>query len=168
MVYQYVKKGIFWLALALIGFIFIFEILISFTKLEFASEDYKDGYNVFLFFATPITILLTLFGTLKPKDKLVILKVFTTTAIAAFIGFLVFVSIILDMCVLSNDKILFEHKTDPDVKIIVQSFGCGATDSTPSSKSVVKVEYYTKYFIYVSPIDTSLISKNDWIKVSDE
>lgn len=136
--------------------------------IEFATDDFKSSYKEFLFFAVPIALLFTLTGTLKPKDTagIVILKTLGTVGVAFVIMFIMFMSIFADMCAYYNEDVLYEHKDDPSTQIVVRSFGCGATDSSPASMHVQQLEYFTKYFIRATAIDTATIDKSQWNKVN--
>lgn len=135
--------------------------------LEFATDSIKSNYKEFLFFAIPIAILLTLFGTINDKDKgsKIAGKVIGTSIAAAVTVFIMFMSIFTDMCVWTNRQVLYENKNDSNTKIIVRDFGCGATDSGPPTVGIYKVRYFTDYFIRSTKIDTAKIDKNEWIKI---
>ena len=139
----------------------------SIMDIEFATDSIKSDYREFLFFAVPIAILLTLFGTIKDKDKgsKIVGKVIGTIVLAAVTVFVMFMSIFADMCVWTNREVLYEHKNDSNTKIIVRDFGCGATDSGPPTIGIYKVRYFTNYFIRSTKIDTATIDKNEWTKI---
>ena len=135
--------------------------------LEFANDSVKSNYKEFMFVAVPVAILLTLTGTIKFKESIPVIlgKVLATTVIAAFVVFLMIASVFSDMCTWTNNEILFEHKTDPNTKIIQREFGCGAVDGGPPTEGIYKVEYLTKYFIRPSLVDTSNINRNEWVMI---
>ncbi|HSC38531.1 MAG TPA: hypothetical protein VLD19_11680, partial [Chitinophagaceae bacterium] len=72
------------------------------------------------------------------------------------------------MCLWTTEKVLFVSKNNPSVKIILRSFGCGATDSTSPNTGVVKATYYTSHFFILSPIDTTKIDRTIWLPVNDK
>lgn len=67
------------------------------------------------------------------------------------------------MCTTTYGEVLYVHKNDSNTRIMLRSFGCGATDSAPNSISVCKVEYYTPLFIRSTRIDTKKIDKRTWV-----
>ncbi|NOQ72107.1 MAG: hypothetical protein GQ574_08905 [Crocinitomix sp.] len=88
-----------------------------------------------------------------------------TVAFSIMVG--MFFSFVLDMCVSYDREILYEHKYDPNTKIIVREFGCGATDSGPPSVGIYEVSYFTSYFIRSAKIDTNEIDKSNWLRIQD-
>tara|TARA_R110002072_G_C7652556_1_gene508851 strand:- start:16 stop:516 length:501 start_codon:yes stop_codon:yes gene_type:complete len=162
-----IKRIIFWTAVVFIGIWLIMPVLRWIMDLEFATDSIKSNYKEFLFFAIPIAILLTLFGTINDKDKgsKIAGKVIGTSIAAAVTVFIMFMSIFTDMCVWTNRQVLYENKNDSNTKIIVRDFGCGATDSGPPTVGIYKVRYFTDYFIRSTKIDTAKIDKNEWIKI---
>jgi hypothetical protein len=162
-----IKKIVFWTAIIFIGLWIVIPLIRMTLDLEFASDSIKSDYKEFLFFAIPIAILLTLFGTINPKDSIsnIIGKVIGTIVVAFVTVFIMFMSIFTDMCVWTNQQILYENKNNLNTKIIVRDFGCGATDSGPPAVGVYKVRYFTDYFIRSTKIDTAIIDKDEWIKI---
>jgi hypothetical protein len=161
------RKIVFGIALVFLFLWMISPIVRAVLNLEFASDSFKMDYKQFLFYAVPIAVILTLCGTLRKLDKIVILlvKIFGTLAIAViFIG-LIAISVFGDMCIYTEKEVLFESKTKPDTKIVVREFGCGATDSQGPSESVFEIQYCNDYFIRTRKIDTTKIDRNEWIKV---
>ena len=162
-----INKIVFWTAVVFIGLWLIMPLIRWLMDLEFATNSFKSNYKEFLFFFIPIAILLTLFGTIKNKDKGLIIagKVIGTIVAAATTVFIMFMSIFGDMCAWINRQELYEHKNDSNTKIMVRDFGCGATDSSPPTVGIYKVRYFTKYFIRSTKIDTATIDKYKWIRI---
>ena len=111
-------------------------------------------------------ILLTLFGTLKKKDKPLekFGKIIATIAGTTLIIFILVISIFTDMCNWYDDKIIYENKNG-NQKIIIRKYGCGSTDSGPPATEVHHVKYYSTLFISYVEIDTNSIDKTDWLEV---
>ncbi len=149
---------IFWLGVA---------VLSNFVPLEFASQNVEHSYYSIRFYGVPIAIIFTLTGTLKKKESWgeIISKIVLT--IFACLGSLVIMTMMLfgGMCAWTTDKVLFEHKQQSTIKIEKRSFGCGATDSGPSKPGIFKVNNFTPYFRYATPIDTNEIDKNEWLRI---
>ena len=161
------KKTIFRLVLIFLGFWVLFPIIRWVMNLEFATDSIKMNYKEFLFFAVPIAVILTLFGTIEKEDKGygITGKIIGTVVVAVATIFIMFISVFADMCTWTNKQILYEHKTDSTTKIMVRDFGCGATDSGPPTVEIHKVRYFTKYFIRTTKVDTAKIDKSEWIKI---
>jgi len=92
-------------------------------------------------------------------------KVIATILMASITIFIMFMSIFADMCVWTNQQVLYENKNDSNTKIIIRDFGCGAIDSDPPTVGIYKVQYFTDYFLRSTKIDTAKINKNEWIKI---
>ena len=150
---------IFWLGIA---------VLSNFVPLEFASQKVEHLYYSIRFYGVPIAIVFTLTGTIKKKESWVeiiskiILTIFACFGSIAIMTIMIFVG---GMCAWTTDKVLFEHKQQSTIKIEKRSFGCGATDSSPSTPGVFKVRNFTPYFVYITRIDTNEINKSEWLRV---
>jgi hypothetical protein len=150
---------IFWLGAA---------VLSNFVPLEFASQNIEHLYYSIRFYGVPIAIVFTLTGTIKKKESWVeiiskiVLTIFACFGSVAIMTIMIFVG---GMCAWTTDKVLFEHKNESTIKIEKRNFGCGATDSSPSTPGVFKVSSFTPYFIWVSKIDTNEIDKSEWLRV---
>ena len=161
------RKFIFILSLTLIAVIILIFLAGNFIPLEFANareeEQYESGRFVVLFAAT----LLTITGTVKKKDdkKTVSAKIFLTMLAAMIPVFIAFGTGLDGMCGHSIVKTLFEKNNDPSEKIVIRDFGCGATDSSPSVRSVEKLSYYTSHFYIASPVDTMKLDRDQWVRV---
>lgn len=137
-----------------------------FIPLEFTDRKEQYYYESIRFFGFPIAILLTLTGTVKNKDHngvkfgKIILTVLTSLAVFYFSG----LAILGDMCQWSTERIVFESKIDSD-KIVIRSFGCGATDSGSPTYGTFKVKYFTRHFILATPIDTTRVDQTLWKRI---
>jgi hypothetical protein len=164
-----VRKIIFIISISFLGLLILFPVIRASTGLEFASDTVESSYHEFIFFAVPIAILFTLFGTLKIKDGIgSVIAVILCTIIGAFLSlFIMVLSIFLNMCNYYDVKILYQHKDSPSKQIVIREFGCGATDSGPPFINVNQIEYFTPYFIHSTKIDTNEMNKSDWIRYAE-
>ena len=160
------NRIIFLTSLILLCLWIVFPIIRIIVGIEFASGDLKMAYKEFLFFAVPILMFLTLFGLIKKSDNWVAIfgKVIGTLAISLCITFFIVMSVFTDMCIWTNEKILFKN-VNTNSEIILRNYSCGATDSSSPIVQIHKIDYYTKYFIKISDIDTNSIDKKKWEKV---
>ncbi|MFA9213584.1 MAG: hypothetical protein ACEQSR_07020 [Candidatus Methylacidiphilales bacterium] len=164
---QLLLKVIYRIALFMLIFWLGAAVLSSFIPLEFASQNFEHAYYSIRFYGVPIAIVFTLTGTIKKKESWVeIISKIVLTIFACF-GSLVIMTMILfgGMCAWTTDKVLFELKNQPTIKIEERSYGCGATDSGPSKLGIFKVRNFTPYFVYATPIDTNEIDKSEWLRI---
>jgi hypothetical protein len=162
-----ISKIIFRISVLIIGIWIVTPLLRWVFDLEFASSSIKSNYERLLFFAVPIATILSLFGTLRSKDDdvRISIKIFVTLLLSLGSIFIMTISMFGDMCTWTNKEVLYEQKKDRSTKIIIQDFGCGATDTQPPTTGVYKVEEFTKYFIRSVNYDTLNMDKNEWIKI---
>lgn len=158
---------LFWSAVSLIIFWFVFPIFCWIFNLEFASNELEIGYGHFMFYALPISIILTLTKTLNNnKIKTDNLGIVIGTLILASISVMVaFFSVFSTMCSWSNGQVLYKLKDNAKIVIMERNFGCGASDSTEPMFEIHRVRSFTKFFIHASKVDTATINKNDWIEI---
>lgn len=162
-----INKIIYWSAFACIGLCILSSVVRPIFDIEFTSADLKADYTEFLFYAIPVAIVLTLFGTLKSHDstKIKTYIVLKTIVLAAASYFLIIFSVLINMCGYSNRQELYQSNREPNVRIIVREHGCGATDSDSPKVNTYKVHYFLDYFVRSTKIDTSQIKKDDWVKL---
>jgi hypothetical protein len=167
---QKFSKFIFWTSIILIILLVILPIFGNFTNLEFADDDFETAYDGFRFFLLPISILLTLFGTLKKKDTAAAKtsKIVLTVVVSVFSIFMFAVTVFGGMCDWSDGKILFVDNSDKANKIILRSYGCGATDSGSPIYKVFEVRSIISYLNSVTAIDTTKLDKRDWTRIQDD
>lgn len=163
-----IRKTICWAAIVFLILWIIRPLVWYILGLEFASDSTNSSYKKLMFYAVPIAMLLTLFGTIKAGDKgtQIAAKVLATVGVSFMVIFLMIISILTDMCVWTNGKVLYESKLEPNTKIIEREYGCGAFDSEPPTIGIYKVQNFTKYFIRSTEINVSSIDKNEWIPVN--
>ena len=165
----YFKKIIFFISIVLIIFWVSTPIIGLFIPLEFSNRELESAFEHIRFYGIPISILLTLFGSIKTNESKgnIAGKIVVTFIISGLSIFFLFISIFANMCDTTNRKTLFENKQNENLKIIEREYGCGATDSSPPNVSIYKVRQLTKYFIYPTKIDTNDLDKNEWQKIND-
>jgi hypothetical protein len=160
---QKLSKLIFKGSIMLIILIIAVSIIGHFLPLEFTNDHIQECFEQFRFYALPILILLTLFGTLNRQDTSAkILKIVATITASFFTLVILFFSAFSGMCRWTNGDILFQNKTDKRVSIILREFGCGATDSGSPTYKVCKVEMIAPGLMWISNVDTTKLNKNMW------
>jgi len=164
------KKIIYWTSLAFIFLFVIVPFVGQFTPLEFTNDNFKTLLEEIRFFGLPIAILLTLFGTLKPKDSTASkgIKIALTISVSALSFFFLLVSAFGNMCGWTNNKTLFNNINDKTTKIVLRDFGCGATDSGSPIYKVCKIKNISPVFIWVTDTDTTKIDRQVWQRVDNK
>lgn len=164
-----IGKIIFRIAIGLLAFWLISPIVFDLMGLEFKNQTLGDSYEQIRGFGILICILLTLFGTIKKTDEIkeIIFKVFMTFSTVIVVFIFMAMMAFSDMCVTTYGDVLYISKTNKKVKIVETSFGCGATDSSSSTRSVTKKRDILHYFILVKRVDLYKIDKNEWIEIEE-
>jgi hypothetical protein len=162
-------KIFFWTSVAFIATCLLIGILGLFFQIEFIDYSTAIMFNKIPLYGIPISILLTLTGTLKTKDSTqwIIGKILITLGVlltAVIIGFMS----TLNPCGWMIGDTLFTKKGDSIEKIQVRDYDCGAVDSDKPNYRIFKIEKFGKYFLYTSEVDTNKINKSDWIRVKNE
>jgi len=162
-----ILKIIFWMSISFIGTCIFVGLLGLVLPIEIIDDKIDHLYFNIRFYGFPISIILTLTGTIKPTDKLglIIGKILATiggSIVSIFIGF---VLLFTGMCGWLTDDILFENKSDTSTKIEVRHYDCGATDSDRPNLKTYKVVSLTKYFIWRTRVDTNDINKDEWTRI---
>lgn len=156
-----ILKIIYFASLATICFCILTTILLKFIPLEFTNSTF-DQYRFYSFL---IALPLTLCGTIKQSDRwhIILSKVAGTILITFVAFFIIALALFADMCSWTTAKVLFQKINDPSTKIVLRSFGCGATDSSKPVIKVFKIKEITKNVIWVTNIDTTTINRKDWV-----
>jgi len=160
-----------WTSILCLCFWILVPILGLFIPLEFANSHTEDTYIKIRFYGFPIAAtLLILTGMIKRKHTLclIVTKIILATCIAVFSFFVMIIVLFGSMCAWTTDKVFFENKRNPSIKIVQRSFGCGATDSTPATIKVFKIREITSDLIWVTEIDTTQIDKSEWIRIENK
>ena len=74
-------------------------------------------------------------------------------------------TIFMGMCIYTDREVLYKNKENPDRKIIIRDYGCGAFDSSAPSSHIFEVNYFSKYLKTTHKIDTTEIEMGEWEKV---
>lgn len=161
------RKIIYWVSLALIFVFVIIPFVGQFTPLEITNHNFQSLFEQLRFFGLPIVILLTLFGTIKPKDtpSTKTTKIILTICVSLLSVYILFMSIWAGMCSWTNNKVLFNNVNDKTIKIVLRDFGCGATDSGSPTYKVCKIKNILPSLIWVTEIDTTKIDRQIWQRV---
>lgn len=162
-------KILFWSSIIFLATCVIIGILGLFFQVEFVDYNTAIFFNKIKLYGIPISILLTLTGTLRPKDKtgLIIGKIFATLGVLLIV-FIIGIVSMFDLCGWLIDDTLFTKKNDSTEKIQIRHYDCGAVDSDKPNYKIVKIEKIGKYFLYTSKVDTNKIDRNDWVRMKIE
>ncbi|MCT4582872.1 MAG: hypothetical protein N4A35_15780 [Flavobacteriales bacterium] len=140
--------------------------LVYFFDLEIAKDDYELIYMMFVYYSVPFALTLFIISLLSISESLI-----TWILGASFILIILVVTfyfslfmVFSNMCKHSIDKVLFINKENKNIIIAKRSFGCGATDSSPASITIDKIEPFTPFFIKSTICDTITIQKEEWIR----
>jgi len=163
-----ISKIVYWFALVLIVILGVPSLIGKFTSLEMTDRALANRFEAFRSFALPVAALLTLFQTIKPDDDVIekITKIIATTCFAVIIFFILLAGV-WNMCSWSDRKVLFENKNNPNEKIILRDYGCGATDSDGPSYRTFKVKRVLPFVRSVRSFDTTHIDRGIWQRVGD-
>jgi hypothetical protein len=163
-----VKKILFWTAL-----VFLLISILSLTIFQvfpYEFSDYKDRhlfYNVVIK-GIPLAVLFTLFGSiLKSNSDKVNWFILVLTILISGLTYIgqIFLFLMFDFGVWVTISTLYEHQEENKV-IKEQMYDIGAFGY--GGKRVVIVEPFLKYWIKITPADTQLINKKEWIYVEKQ
>lgn len=132
------------------------EVLFLFGPIEFRIDEIQYRYVQTIFNGAIVAFILALIGyaVLHNMEKsqpnfyrkfLWLSMLFVGSYCGLFFYFLFEV-----MCGHVITEELFINRTNPSIKIVTRAFGCGATDSTPSTHSTVKIHEFGYLFMLVS------------------
>jgi len=156
-----------WFSIALLIFCVMAPFIGRFIPLTYTDGDgFFDGFSA----GIPLAILLTLSGTLKKDDPViaVIVKIGATVFVSAVSLYILALVSLGDMCTSTVVRTLFENKYNHSDKIVLRSFGCGATDSTSPTYGVVRAKYLTSHLFWRTDIDTTKLDRTVWVRVVDK
>jgi len=165
-------KIVHWISIIFLFLWILIPILGLFIPLEFANNDSEEIYIMIRFYGFPIAAtLLILTGMMKRKHTvtLIVTKAIIAICIAIFSFFIAAIFLLGGVCGwITDNKMFFENKQNPSIKIVMRSFDCGAFDSSYPDFKAYKVRKITKDFIWATKIDTNQINKNEWIRVESK
>lgn len=165
----FIYKFIFWLALTIIA-ISIFTLTIGqIIPIEFKNNTNQSDFYSFIFFGLPISICLTLFGTIKSKNnKSKNLLIGFLTIVLSIMCFLVLVTSIFSIGfgAWTNETILYRNKYNKELTIKQQIYDLGAFGY--GKRRTAELKPFLNYFEIVKIVDTTKIDKTKWLKVNEE
>jgi hypothetical protein len=158
------KKKLNIIGAILIGIWVLIMILIQVLDLEFVAFEYEVYYLIFKSYTLPFALILFLIASLSRDENGI--RVFIKFSIIILICIISFYTSIffmfLNMCSYSTGDILYVNKENNKIVIAERSFGCGATDSSPATLSIEKIEPFAFFFIRAVNCDTTKINKEKW------
>jgi hypothetical protein len=164
-------RVVFWAAILFFISLFGGLVLYSVLSLEFKNSGYVNDLYSYLIFLIPLTILLTMAGTINKRNSKE--KNSTVMWLTFFIAIVVFV-VLLSIAMFigfggwRNEAILYRNNKDKNISINQQIWDVGALSYDRGSKRVVKLKPLLSYFYQVSIIDTTNLDKREWMFVNEE
>jgi hypothetical protein len=128
-------------------------------------------YEWIYFHGFPIAAILLTLTWIKRKDRLSLFmaKIILAICVAVISGIIAGIVLFSDMCAWTTRKTLFENKQNSSIKIVLRSYGCGATDSSYPTYETFKIREITSDIIWgATEIDTNQINKNEWRRIEDK
>jgi membrane protease YdiL (CAAX protease family) len=170
-IFNIVRWTIFYLTIFFFFLLFVGLVSFSVFSLEFKSKTFGSTLYLYLLFLIPISIILTLAGTLNKKNTnnrnwviggLTILLVVAT--------FLIMGSLLMHLTFggWTNETILYRAKHNSNVSINEQIWGVGALGYNRNRTRIVKLKPVLKYLYQVTLVDTGRLEKAEWIFVNEE
>jgi hypothetical protein len=164
-----ILKTIFWLTTVFIIVGFYAVTFGQSSVYEFADWILSRQFYDIIMPGLPIAILLTLTGTIKrTNDKSKNVIIIVTTIAGSLISFFIIVSMLFSVgfLTITNDTLLYKHKTNQTIEIMKQTVGQGAFGA--DGHRIVKLEPFLYFWNKTTIIDTTTISKTDWIFVNEK
>ncbi len=148
----------FWIGAAILG---------HFIPLEFADKNAQYIFYKIRFFGIPVIVFVALLRFINPKEpaNAIIGKSILIIFAAGFAFLIMVVSLFGGMCEWTTDRIYFENKKNPSIKIVRRNYGCGAYDSGLPQYKICKARNITGYLVWMPEIDTNTIDKNFWKRI---
>jgi hypothetical protein len=156
-------KVVYWTSVLLIAVCIICQIAMWVLPLELSGSTH-EVYDTMRFYGFTLAVILTLTGTVKQTDSSseVARKVSLTLLVAGACFFLMVLSAFSGMCGWSIERVYFENRQNPSVKIVERWFDCGATDGGGMVRKAFKMTVLSGDIIWVNEIDTNAIDKSSW------
>lgn len=146
--------------------IILARLLLAILPVEFADPGVRDKFSVYSMYILSLAILLTLAGTIKKEDT--VAAMLSKIILTVFVSFLPYaflvISTFFDFCSWSDGKILYEKKTDPNIRIIERCYGCGAYDSSYPDFQVFRMTPVTSLFYWTVKADTTALDRSKWTR----
>ena len=137
--------------------------------IEFKNNTIQSVFYTYMFFGLPISIGLTLFGTIKSQNnKLINLLIGFSTIVLSVICFFVLVTSMFSIGfgAWTNETILYRNNSNKEITINLQIYDLGAFGY--GKRRTAEIKPFFKYFENVKIIDTTKIDKTKWLKVNEE
>lgn len=134
---------------------------------EFADWRLSRQFYNLIMQGLPLALLLTLTGTLKRKNaKAQNIKIIVVTIIGSIVCFFIMANMLFSVgfLTITNDTLLYKHKTKPTTTIMKQTIGQGALGE--DGHRIVQVESFLKFWNKTTIVDTTKLDKSDWIFVN--
>ncbi len=166
---NYIFKFIFWIAIIIIAISFFALTFGQIIPVEFNDNTNQSYFYNYMFFGLPISIGLTLFGTIKSQNSnLKNLLIVTSTIVLSVICFFVLVTSMFSIGfgAWTNEAILYRNKNNKELTINQQIYDLGAFGY--GKRRMAEIKPFFNYFEIVKIIDTTKIDKSKWLKVNEE
>jgi len=168
-------KLVYFGSLTFIILLLLVQILLKITQLEFSEEKYQENFDSIFFFGIPIAIELTLArlglktNLSRHQTKSIIIRT-TFIAVACFLLFIFyfFTTFGSSMCTWVTGETLYKNTSKKSQRVVKRYFGCGATDSSPATVAISKLQDITPLFVYVTDVDTNKLDKTVWVRLKSE
>lgn len=166
---QYSFRCIYYASIVTIALRIIIFIIESIFIVKVISIETANRLELFKFYALPLGIICTLFGTIKKGNKNIVLieKLNITLILALITSGFSFFSIFTEICDYTITKSLFINVNDTTNMIVETKFGCGAYDSDPERVDIFEVNTYFNTFSFFTRVDTALLDRNNWTAPTD-
>jgi hypothetical protein len=166
---NYIFKFIFWLAIVLIVISVFALTLGQIIPIEFNNNTNQSYFYSYIIFGLPISIGLTLFGTIKSQNKKFknLLIGFSTIVLSIICFFVLVTSMFrIGFGAWTNETILYRNINNKELTINQQIYDLGAFGY--GKRRTAEIIPFLKYFELVKIIDTTKIDKTKWLKVNEE
>jgi len=162
-----ILKTLFWLSLVFISITILCFIIANSCDAEFRDPVLGEHFLDFMTIAFPASILSTLAGTIKKRQRIKTngLRTFLTLVLAVFILWGIVAARMNSFSSWVNQTILFRNKANKEISINQQVMSLGALGS--DGHRIVQVKPILKYFQSVEIVDTATLDKNKWVAVSE-
>lgn len=161
-----IKTGRFFIIFSITSLILYFI-----KQLILASEDiYEiDGIipqTIGIFAAlSPFLILIGIGLKLNKKKSYYFISLIITSAIY-FLVFIVSIFLLWDLCLWTNNGIIYENKNNKNKMIISRDYGCGAVDSSPPVFRNFLLIDFSPFLKIITRVDTSNLNTDKWNRVN--
>ena len=149
----------FWIFTAILG---------NILPLEFTDTWLEGFINVLRLLSVPVAAVVIVRRIAKRDGILPIKigKIFLIVCMSCIFILTAFIQALFGgMCKWGTDRIYFENKANPSIKIVRRGLSCGAWDSGQPRYEISLVRNVTGYFIWAPGVDTNSINKNLWDRI---